>query len=466
MKIWHLIKRLLKSHWLGGLAAFVLVATAAEVIVDLMQRNQLESQRIEVLNHVATLRARLEGEINSSLHLTRGLIANVAIHPEVDTDEFDALASEIVAVGRNIRNIGLARNNIITHIFPLAGNEAALGLDYASQPEQWPAIREAMERRSTVVAGPVDLIQGGRAFIARTPIYTHGGLGGHLKRHKPAYWGMASIVIDIPSLFSSAGIKPEMDGLQVALRGRDARGAEGEMILGDPAVFSADPVTQSVTLPNGSWLLGAHPLDGWGGEEVVIWLFRISGWMIALAIGILFALLLRAREVNQALALHDPLTALPNRRLLEDRFDQYVAQSQRNGGGFGLLYIDLDGFKSVNDRYGHRVGDGLLVEVAKRLVAGIRQVDTVARIGGDEFIVLAGGIADTEVLKHLGETLLTDLNGNAYVDGHKLELRASLGAALYPQDGRNLDSLMKSSDLKMYQDKQRGKVYRLDQHRS
>jgi len=90
----------------------------------------------------------------------------------------------------------------------------------------------------------------------------------------------------------------------------------------------------------------------------------------------------------------------------------------------------------------------------------------VARIGGDEFIVLAGGIADTEVLKHLGETLLTDLNGNAYVDGHKLELRASLGAALYPQDGRNLDSLMKSSDLKMYQDKQRGKVYRLDQHRS
>ncbi len=466
MKFWHLFKRLLKSHWLGGLVAFLLVLAVAEVIVDLMQRNQQERQRIEVLSHVATLRARLEGEINSSLHLTRGLIANVAIHPEVDTDEFDALASEIIAVGRNIRNIGLARNNVITHLFPLAGNEAALGLDYATHPEQWPAIREAMERRGTVVAGPVELVQGGRAFIARTPIYTHGGLGGHLTRHKPAYWGMASIVIDIPSLFSSAGIKPETDGLQIALRGQDALGAEGEMILGDPAVFESDPVTQSVTLPNGSWQLGARPINGWGGEAGVIWLFRVSGWLIALSIGILFAMLLRAREVNRALALHDHLTALPNRRLLEDRFDQYVAQSQRNGDGFALLYIDLDGFKAVNDRYGHRVGDGLLVEVAKRLVAGIRQVDTVARIGGDEFVVLAGGIDDAEVVKRLGETLLADLNGNAYVDGHKLELQASLGAALFPQDGRNLDSLMKSSDRKMYQDKQRAKIYRLDQHRN
>ncbi len=458
--------RLLISHWLGGLAAFLLVVAAAEVIVDLMQRNQLERRRIEVLNQVATLRARLEGEINSSLYLTRGLIANVAIHPEVDSDEFDALASEIIAVGRNIRIIGLARDNVITHIFPLAGNEAALGLDYATRPDQWPAIREAMERRSTVVAGPVELVQGGRAFVARTPIYTHGGLGGHLTQHKPAYWGMASIVIDIPSLFASAGIKPETDGLQIALRGRDARGAEGEMILGDPAVFAVDPVTQTVTLPNGSWQLGAHPIDGWGGETTVIWLFRVCGWLIALSIGILFALLLRAREVNRTMALHDPLTALPNRRLLEDRFDQYVAQSHRSGSGFGLLYIDLDGFKAVNDRYGHRVGDGLLVEVAKRLVTGIRQVDTVARIGGDEFVVLAGGIADTQVLKHLGETLMRDLNGHAYVDGHRLELQASLGAALFPQDGRNLDSLMKASDQKMYQQKQRAKVYRLDQRRN
>ncbi len=459
-----LMKRVLRSHWLGGLAAVLLMLSASEAIVELLQRNQVERQRIEVLSNLATLRARLEGEINSSLHLTRGLIANVAIHPEVNSDEFDALASEIIAVGGNIRNIGLAKNNVITHIFPLAGNEAALGLDYAQQTDQWPAILEAIRKRGTVVAGPIDLVQGGRAFIARTPIYTRGGLGGHLSRHKSAYWGMASIVIDVPTLFASAGIKPQIDGLLIAIRGKDAKGEMGDMILGDQAVFAADPVTQYVMLPNGSWQIGACPRDGWRGDVGLLWPLRIGGWLIALAIGFLITMLLRAREVNQTLALHDHLTALPNRRLLEDRFDQIIARCQRTGGGFGVLYIDLDGFKAVNDQYGHRVGDGLLVEVANRLIAGIRQVDTAARIGGDEFIVLVDGVKDDDVLHRLGETLLRDLRGNAYVDGHKLELHASMGAALFPGDGDDLDLLLKAADHKMYMHKQRGKVYQMELH--
>lgn len=464
-KGWHLLQSLLRSHWLGGLAALLLVVSATEVIVELLHRNQVEEQRIEVLSHLATLRARLEGEVNASLHLMRGLIANVAIHPEVDSDEFDALASEIIAAGRNIRNIGLAKSNVITHIFPLAGNEAALGLNYERQVAQWPAIREAIEKRGTVVAGPVDLVQGGKGFIARTPIYTRESLGGHLPQHEPVYWGLASIVIDIPSLFATVGIEPEMDGLLIALRGKDARGEAGDMILGDPAVFDSGPVLQSVTLPNGSWQLGAWPEGGWRGDGSLIWPVRISGWFAALMIGLLIAMLLRAREVSKALALHDHLTNLPNRRLLEDRIEQAIARCLRSQGMFGVLYIDLDGFKAVNDMYGHRVGDGLLVEAANRLVAGVRQVDTVARIGGDEFIVLIDAVADADTLRRLGDTLLRDLHGNAYVDGHKLELRASMGAALYPADGEDLDLLLKAADRKMYQAKQRGRVYSMQRHK-
>ena len=456
------VKRIFRSFWLGGVAASLLVVGAAESIVELLQRNQVERQRIEVLNHAATLRARLEGEINSSLHLTRGLIANVAIKPEVKTAEFDALASEIIAVGRNIRNIGLARNNVITHIYPLAGNEAALGLDYASQPDQWPAIRAAMDKRGTVVAGPVDLVQGGQAFIARTPIYTRGGTGGHLSEHKPSYWGMASIVIDIPTLFASAGIKSQINGLKIALRGKDGMGEEGDLIFGDPAVFTADPVTLSVLLPNGNWQLGAWPLGGWRGNDAMVWPLRVSGWLIATAIGLLIGLLLRAREVNKSLALLDHLTKLPNRRLLEDRFEQTIARSLRNNTGFGVLYIDLDGFKQVNDQYGHRVGDGLLIEVAKRLLAATRKVDTVARIGGDEFIVLFDGIDSSEDMRRLCGTLKSDLRGNAYIEGHRLELKASVGGALYPKDGKDIDELLRSADHEMYQEKHGGQIYQMD----
>ena len=319
-----------------------------------------------------------------------------------------------------------------------------------------------MDKRGTIVAGPVDLVQGGQAFIARTPIYTRGGTGGHLSQHKPAYWGMASIVIDIPTLFASAGVMPEMDGFTIALRGKNGKGEAGELFFGDPAVFDADSVTLPVSLPNGSWQLGAWPVGGWRGNDSMIWLLRVGGWLIALAIGFLIAMLLRAREVNKSLALQDHLTGLPNRRLLEDRFEQAVARSLRNKTGFGVLYIDLDGFKGVNDRYGHRAGDGLLTEVAKRLRAATRKADTVARIGGDEFIVLFDGVSGLDDMKRLCETLKSDLRGNAYVDGNRLELRASMGGALFPEDGKDIDELLRAADHQMYQQKLRGRVYQMD----
>lgn len=453
--------RALKGYWIGGLLAVVIVAAATEWTVDLLKSNQLEHQRIEVLNRVVTLRARLEGEINSTLHLTRGLIAYVAINPEVDSDEFDALASEITAVGRNIRNIGLAKNNVITHLFPLAGNETALGLEYKKMPDQWPAIQEAIEQKGTLVAGPVDLVQGGRAFIARTPIYTRGGSGGHLSLHKPSYWGIASIVIDIPTLFGSVGLKEEMEGIQFALQGKDAKGDAGEMIMGDPSIFTSDPVLQSVLLPNGGWLIGARPVEGWVARDGTLWQTRLVGWFSALIFGWLIAALLRAREINRSLALQDHLTNLPNRRLLEDRFEQMIARCKRSGRGFGVYYIDLDDFKAVNDRYGHRVGDSLLVEAANRLRTGTRSVDTAARIGGDEFIVLADGIQDDEVSQSLAESLLSDMRGKVYIDGHRLDLHASIGSSRYPADGETLDQLLKAADQKMYEVKQQSKVYRL-----
>ena len=450
------------GHIAGGVLTALLVLAANEVIIDLMQSNRLQGQRTEVVNQLATLRARLEGEINSTLHLTRGLIAYVAVNPEVDDREFDALASEIVSVGRHIRNIGLARNNVITHIFPLAGNEAALGLVYEQTPEQWPAIRQAIERGGTTVAGPVALVQGGQAFIARTPIYTRSGLGGHLALDKPDYWGIASIVIDIPGLFNAVGLAPEKEGIQFALRGKDGMGEQGAMILGEPGLFDADPVKQTVLLPNGLWQIGAQPIGGWQLNVGEFWLIRLAGWLAALFLAFLIGALLRARAVNKGLALHDHLTGLPNRRLLTDRFEYLIARRQRLGGGFAVCYIDLDGFKGVNDRFGHRVGDGLLIEVAKRMRAGIRSTDTVARIGGDEFIVLADDIQEQRVLQQLCDQLASHLEGDVYIDGHRLALDASIGAALYPLEGEDIDQLLKAADHKMYRMKHGGEVYRVN----
>ncbi len=430
-------------YLLGGLLATLTVGAATELIVSLIATSQVERLRSETTERPATIRARIEGEINPTQHLTRGLIAYVATHPEVDDSEFTQLATEIFSVGRNIRNIGLAKNNIITHIYPLAGNEAALGLDYKKTPKQWAAIEEAIQLKGTVVAGPVDLVQGGSAFIARTPIYTRSGVSGLLHKHKPQFWGIASIVIDLPPLFQAAGISETIDGVDFAMRGKDGRGASGAQIFGNMALFNSTPVLQSVTLPNGSWQIAALPHGGWMANIEPQWLPRFSGWVIALIIGSLLAALLWTRAINRHLALYDHLTKLPNRRLAEDRLEQMIARGRREHSTFSLFYIDLDGFKQINDRHGHKTGDNLLIEVAKRMQASVRTMDTIARIGGDEFVILADGVNEEKDRAKIKHNLMQNMSGSAFIDGQKIELRASIGCVSFPEDGSTMDELLK-----------------------
>ncbi|WP_162418196.1 diguanylate cyclase domain-containing protein [Candidatus Thiodiazotropha endoloripes] len=447
---------------ISGILFFLVVAATTEVIVYLLDSKNQEHERSDVVERVSTLRARLEGELNSTLHLTRGLIAYVATHPDVQEPNFSQLVSEILTQGRNIRNIGLAKNNIITHIFPLAGNESALGLEYENNSTQWPAVKRAMEVKSTVVAGPVNLVQGGTAFIARTPIYTRKGITGLLSEHKPSYWGLASIVIDIPSLFQSAGIAEQMDGLNLALRGKDSLGAQGGMIFGDKTLFSLNPVTQSIVLPNGSWQIAAIPIDGWGSDQTVLWPVRFIGWLMALFIGTLIAALVKARATNLELALQDPLTGLPNRRLLEDRLQLLLEHHKRNKTGFGVLSIDLDGFKAINDTLGHRAGDQLLQIAATRMQSSVRASDTVCRSGGDEFIILVDDVHSRSDLEKAQQQVINKLTGNTLVEKQSIQLKASSGVAYYPEDGDSMDSLLMVSDRKMYKNKNKGKIVDID----
>jgi diguanylate cyclase (GGDEF)-like protein/PAS domain S-box-containing protein len=156
-------------------------------------------------------------------------------------------------------------------------------------------------------------------------------------------------------------------------------------------------------------------------------------------------------------AAYDSLTGLPNRTLFNDRMAQLTALSQRHNNSFCLLFIDLDRFKEVNDSLGHQVGDTLLREVAKRLQNGVRQEDTVARMGGDEFVVLLPGIdvagaraVATKLLERVRQPLLLD-QGTHYVP------MASVGLAIYPHDGDTPDLLLRSADMAMYQAKVAGR---------
>jgi diguanylate cyclase (GGDEF)-like protein len=150
---------------------------------------------------------------------------------------------------------------------------------------------------------------------------------------------------------------------------------------------------------------------------------------------------------------HDPLTTLPNRRLLQDRFAQATAQADRRQEGIALLYIDLNGFKRINDLHGHTVGDKILRRAAQRLSSRVRSSDTLARVGGDEFVIMATGIDDLEDVIEIAEQINSSLDDPFEIEGHPLEVTASIGTSFYPQDGDSLSQLLRKADEAMYQDK-------------
>jgi diguanylate cyclase (GGDEF)-like protein/PAS domain S-box-containing protein len=164
----------------------------------------------------------------------------------------------------------------------------------------------------------------------------------------------------------------------------------------------------------------------------------------------------QAEVALQHLATHDTLTDLPNRFLLVDRINQLAAHSFRAGTAFAILYMDIDGFKEINDNFGHDVGDQVLRAVAQRLTRAVRQSDTVARIGGDEFVVIVEALnahAGPEIVAtKVEQALATPL----ILGGHRVKVGVSIGIAFYPVNATDTDTLLRMADQAMYQAKREG----------
>jgi diguanylate cyclase (GGDEF)-like protein len=158
----------------------------------------------------------------------------------------------------------------------------------------------------------------------------------------------------------------------------------------------------------------------------------------------------RSRAALREEATHDPLTGLANRRLFYDRLQQAIRHAHRYGGKVGILYVDLDHFKAINDQYGHHVGDAVLTEVAKRLTSHLRDSDSVARLGGDEFVVLLEGVQGREDYLAAVHKIEQALNVHSTFYGLDVEISASIGQALYPDDGADEDALIRAADAAMY----------------
>jgi diguanylate cyclase (GGDEF)-like protein/PAS domain S-box-containing protein len=712
--------------------------------LDIEQR--ASEERSAVVSELAATRTQLEGIVKATFNSTDGLVHLIALQNGIAQELFAGMAHLAIEKNPQIRNITIAPNNEVRMVYPLAGNEKVLGFRYAAVPEQNRTVQLAREGRAPILAGPVNLVQGGRGLIHRYPIFTRQvGAANESSR----YWGTASIVANVDILLQAGGLHVPGKGLRIALRGKDGKGKSGDLIDGDPALFSQNPVLATVPIPGGEWQLAAIPENGWmrkdlraspyflagllntllltgvagllahrgrqvrqsnkdlaseiavrqktedalrqeeqrlhslfeffpdpvwiiednrfvecneiaatmlgyeskgdflfvhpsnlspplqpDGEssftkaERMIQLAREKGlhrfeWVHTRANGENFPaditlrlIILQGREAiycawrditerkrtelnlqeneatfrklfedssdpillidgtgvfvecNQAaldllkmtreqflllpptrispefqpggrrsaeavpemialayskglhrfdwtcidaeggefivevslmpvvikgqtmlhstwrditerkvaadkierLAFYDPLTDLPNRRLLLDRLEHALTSSARHNRYGALMLLDMDDFKTLNDTLGHDIGDQFLVEVARRLQASVREGDTIARQGGDEFVVILEDLNENtlaamqaesvavKILRAVSQPYLLDLSSHAGLKSTRsYHCTSSIGITLFQDNSISVDELMKRADTAMYQAKAAGR---------
>ncbi len=176
-----------------------------------------------------------------------------------------------------------------------------------------------------------------------------------------------------------------------------------------------------------------------------------------LEVRLLYAKLEDSNKMLESMALHDSLTGLPNRRLLMDRLSSAIAHAHRNKHDMAVIYLDLDGFKQINDTLGHAVGDTLLSMIAARLVAAVRQEDTVARLGGDEFVIVLWELNHGDGVDKPVSKVIQAVSQPYGIQGRSVSMTASAGVGIYPTHGEDAETLMKNADLALYEAKRKGK---------
>lgn len=260
-------------------------------MVRLIDDAHFARERLEVANQLSSIRLKLEQYLNSTFYVSRGLemlIVGLTADGSGLEDHWEEItlwAAEASADIPGLINVGLSDGYIIKFSYPRTRNQKTIGVDYRDLPDQWPAVQRAVRTRLPVVAGPLELIQGGTGLICRVPLFIDRYTGD-----SNDFIGLVSMVIDYQHLLDSAGVVAAQKTLTLAIRGRDGGGASGGIFLGPGDVFSTEGVVQNIEFLGGAWVIAAKPIGGWSHESPYSRLLMVAGYVLC-ALGSVIAYL-------------------------------------------------------------------------------------------------------------------------------------------------------------------------------
>ncbi|WP_373077755.1 diguanylate cyclase domain-containing protein [Fusobacterium varium] len=359
--------------------------------------------------------------------------------------DFNEIAERLYEDDPSIRSLQLAPNGDVTYVYPLKGNEDAFG-DIFSDPDRKIEAEYARDSGNMTLAGPFELYQKGIGVVARRPIYLKDS------NKKKQFWGFSIAVMNVPEIFDKADLKIlDKEGYLYKIWRNIPDSFEKQVIVKNFEEDIEESIQGEIYVPGGVWFLNIVPKNGWISFEYIISKIFIAIFISFLVALVIYGLMISKRKSRELvlLANTDSLTGLYNERFLSKLLNELINSKI----SFGLLYLDLDKFKEVNDNYGHKVGDLLLIEVANRLKSCVDSSDFVFRIGGDEFAIIIKNNREKDFYIKLLEKIHVVVEQPFYITNCYLIPRISGGYSIYPDEYKNSDEMIKKADKMMYKNK-------------
>lgn len=442
-----------RRKWLfiGFSLAFLIAALVGIEKIHQLYLTEQQSERKNTLDQrLALIRSTIEALIYRETYIADSLATVLSVDSDETLTNWPAIAERLFHKSKIARNVGVAPDNVIQYTYPTIGNASSIGFDFRSSPEQLDTVMKAMEQQDVYLTNPVNLVQGGRGIIARFPIFTDAP-------HNRHYWGTVSVVMDYEKFLNEIGIINFTDG-SIALSGQADAISQQPIFYGVPETFANADSVLPISVPNGTWHIAAnYHLADLQQPFFTAQAVRLVGWLLTLTLLAATLMAWRALLLSRTIARQDELTGLPNRRYLMEKLNVIV--SQRKGHAFSLLNIDLNDFKAVNDTFGHLAGDQLLRHVANTLYNNVRSYDEVARVGGDEFLVVLHRLTDPQRIEQKIEKLRTAIEQSSiHWQGETITPSLSFGYVIYDGTQTSVAELLSEADKKMYQDKRAKRV--------
>lgn len=272
-----------------GYWALLLLAAGLCIAAWLADRNHQDAfmadERASVHHELMRVHSLMESHLFGDIQRVNGLASLISLYPDLTQPQFEKAAGPLFDSSSSLRNVGAAPDLVIRLIYPIAGNEAAIGFDYRSRPEQLRVAEQVRASRKVGLAGPIKLVQGGIGLVVELPVFMSHGEG------EEQFWGLVSAVVDMDAFYEKSTLMDEGSPIAVAIR-HQPDDAMGAVFFGDAALFDDQPVLMNVELPGGGWQLAARPRDGWPQQAMDSMQFRglllLIGLLILLPLYFLF----------------------------------------------------------------------------------------------------------------------------------------------------------------------------------